>query len=85
MNQQVVCNFIQCPFRSSNGFCLNRLTVITEHGMCKHLTRPDWQDPIEDRFKNNYKVANDNAKEEELLIADAGENQEESELEGEND
>ena len=55
MFQQIVCKISQCPFCSQSGFCLNRLVVINEQGVCKHLTRPDWQDAIAEEFKSNYR------------------------------
>lgn len=55
MNQTIVCKVKQCGFCSSSGFCLSKLTVINENGVCKYLTRPDWKSPVEDRWKNIYK------------------------------
>lgn len=55
MFQEVICKISQCPYRSSSGFCLNRLVVINEQGVCQHLTKSSWQEPIEEKYKSNYK------------------------------
>ena len=51
----VRCKFQNCGYCSNSGFCLNRLVVINEQGTCEYLTKPGWEQEIEDRFKNNYK------------------------------
>lgn len=50
----VRCKFQNCGYCSSGGFCLNRLVVINEQGVCEYLTKPGWDQQIENRFKNNY-------------------------------
>ena len=52
--QTVICKVQQCGYCSVNGFCLNRLTVINEQGLCKYLTYPGWEKPVEDWMKNTY-------------------------------
>lgn len=50
------CEIQNCGYRGDNGFCLNRVVVINEQGVCKYLTKPGWDLPVEDRFKSNYKA-----------------------------
>lgn len=50
----VRCMIQNCGYCSDSGFCLNRVLVINEQGICKYLTIPGWEQPVEDRFKNNY-------------------------------
>lgn len=52
--QSVVCKIEACPYRSKNGFCLNRVVAINEQGICSHLTKARWQEPIPDEYKSNY-------------------------------
>lgn len=52
--QTVICKVRNCGFCSQHGFCLNRLTVINEQGVCKYLTTPGWDQPVEDYLKNTY-------------------------------
>jgi len=52
----VVCKVQNCGYCSDSGFCLNRLVVINEQGLCGYLTKPGWEQPVEDRFKNNWKA-----------------------------
>lgn len=52
--QSVVCKIEPCPYRSKNGFCLNRVVAINEQGVCSHLTKARWQEPIPDEYKSNY-------------------------------
>ena len=49
----IKCEFQGCGYRSKSGFCLNRLTVISDQGVCKYLTKPGWQNPIEEEWKKN--------------------------------
>ena len=55
MNQNIICKVQQCSFYSSSGFCLNKLTIINSNGVCNYLTKPDWNIPIEDWMKNNFR------------------------------
>ena len=64
--QNVICKVRNCGYCSASGFCLNRLVVINEQGVCQHLTKSDWQQPIEEKYKSNYKPP-----EEELLLSAA--------------
>lgn len=50
----VRCAFQKCGYCSDNGFCLNRLVVISDQGVCTYLTKPGWDQQIEERFKNTY-------------------------------
>lgn len=45
--QNVICKFEKCGSRSKNGFCLNRMVVITEQGQCERLLKEGWDKPIE--------------------------------------
>ena len=54
--QVVYCKVKNCGFHGSNGFCLNRLTVINEQGICKYLTKPDWNKPVDPKWFNNSEV-----------------------------
>lgn len=40
--QNVICGIRNCGYCSASGFCLNRLVVINEQGVCKWLTKPGW-------------------------------------------
>ena len=44
--QTVYCLVRNCGYCGSNGFCLNRLTVINEQGVCKYLTKPGWENKV---------------------------------------
>ena len=74
----VRCKFQGCGYCSNSGFCLNRLIVINEQGVCSYLTKPGWDRAIEDEFKNNY-VAPIEEKEEENARAPVKEDFDESE------
>ena len=52
--QNVICRFEKCGSRSKNGFCLNRMVVITEQGQCERLLKEGWDKPIEKQFSSNY-------------------------------
>lgn len=52
----VVCKIQNCGYCSDSGFCLNRLVVINEQGVCKRLTKPGWEQKVEEKFKNNYRA-----------------------------
>ena len=45
--QNVFCSVRNCGFNSSSGFCLNRLVVINEQGVCKYLTKEGWEQEVE--------------------------------------
>ena len=30
------------------------MVAINEQGICSYLTKPGWNEPVEDRFKDNY-------------------------------
>lgn len=42
----VRCTIQRCGYCSENGFCLNRIVVINERGMCDYLTIPGWEEPV---------------------------------------
>ena len=44
--QTIICKVKNCGYCSVSGFCLNRLTVINEQGVCKYLTQPGWENPV---------------------------------------
>lgn len=50
----VRCAIRNCGYCSENNFCLNRVVAINEQGVCNYLTKPGWNEPVEDRFKDNY-------------------------------
>ena len=52
MIQTIICNVRGCGFCSENGFCLNRLTVITDQGICKYITKPGWDRKVDEEEKN---------------------------------
>ena len=79
MIQTVICKIPQCPFRSESGYCLNRLTIVNENGVCQHLTRPDWQNAIDKKYMNNYRPPVNQIEDN----AGVGDNQEGSEVEEE--
>ena len=47
----VVCKIKNCGFHGEHDFCLNRLVTINEQGVCRHLTRNGWEQPIDSEFK----------------------------------
>ena len=51
--QTVYCKVKKCGFNGKNGFCLNRLTVINEQGVCKYLTKPDWDKKVDPKWFND--------------------------------
>ncbi len=54
--QTVICKVRNCGFCSQNGFCLNRLTVINEQGVCKYLTKPGWDNKVDEKWFNNKDI-----------------------------
>lgn len=72
--QTVICKVRNCGFCSQNGFCLNRLTVINDQGVCKYLTKPGWDQPVQNWLKNTYTPPEEPAAAVEL-IQEASENQ----------
>ena len=54
--QTIICKVKNCAFCSEHGFCLNRLTVINEQGMCKWLTNSGWDQKIEEPWMFNTYV-----------------------------
>lgn len=52
--QMILCKINQCPFHSSNGFCLNRMVVIDENGGCKYITSPKRKRTIEPWEKSTW-------------------------------
>ena len=65
--QTVICNFKGCGFCSQSGFCLNRLLVINEQGVCKYLTKPGWERVPEDFEKSTYVKPEEEQEKTELL------------------
>lgn len=69
----VICKVIECPYRSKNGFCRNRLLNIIENGSCGHIfnrngqPKVNWQQKIDEKFMQGYKN-----QEEEKKIAEIG-------------
>ena len=55
--QTVYCLVRNCGYCGSNGFCLNRLTVINEQGVCKYLTKPGWENKVDEKWFNNREAA----------------------------
>lgn len=49
----VICDLMQCPYRSRNRFCMNPLLYINMNGSCGHIydkngrVKPNWQEPVE--------------------------------------
>lgn len=58
--QTVVCEVQNCGYRSKHGFCLNKLTVISKDGVCKHLKSKNWWAPVDQKDKNTYKEPKNN-------------------------
>ena len=54
--QVVVCKIKNCGFHGEHDFCLNRLVTINEQGVCRHLTRNGWEQPIDSEFKQKVTV-----------------------------
>ena len=44
--QLLICKVDKCGYHGGNGFCLNKLTVINEQGVCKYLTKPGWDQKV---------------------------------------
>ena len=65
--QVVYCKVKNCGFRSQNGFCLNRLTVINDQGVCNYLTKPHWREKVDEKWFNTHTPENKEEKEEEIL------------------
>ena len=55
--QTVYCLVRNCGYCGSNGFCLNRLTVINEQGVCKYLTKAAWENKVDEKWFNNRDAA----------------------------
>ena len=55
--QTVYCLVRNCGYCGSNGFCLNRLTVINEQGVCKYLTKPGLENKVDEKWFNNRDAA----------------------------
>ena len=55
--QTVYCLVRNCGYCGNNGFCLNRLTVINEQGVCKYLTKPGWENKVDEKWFNNRDAA----------------------------
>lgn len=53
--QQIICYVDKCGYHGKSGFCLNKLTVINDQGVCKYLTKPGWDQKVEDWMKNTYR------------------------------
>lgn len=49
--QNVICGIRNCGYCSASGFCLNRLVVINEQGVCNWLTKPGWDQEIDEKYK----------------------------------
>ncbi len=50
--QTIVCEVKDCGFRSKNGFCLNRVVVINQRGMCNYICiQPNWNKPAQQEQK----------------------------------
>ena len=50
--QEVVCYVRNCGYCSSNGFCQNRVVAINLNGTCSYLTKPGWEQQIEEKYKD---------------------------------
>ena len=66
--QVVYCKVDNCGFRSQNGFCLNRLTVINEQGVCRYITKPGWDKAIDPKWFNTYTPPQENQENTENLF-----------------
>ena len=51
--QNVICKVRNCGYCSASGFCLNRLVVINEQGVCNWLTKPGWNQQVSEMYKSN--------------------------------
>ena len=57
----VICKVKDCPYRSKNGFCRNRVLPINESGFCGHIydrnnnIKPNWRQPISEVFMQGYR------------------------------
>ena len=50
----ILCDCTACPYNRGR-FCRNRLVVITGNGICKRLTRQNWQEPVQQKFMEGYR------------------------------
>ena len=56
----VFCKVTQCPYRSKQGFCRNKLVSITENGTCGHIydkhgnIKPNWQEKVKEENMQEY-------------------------------
>lgn len=75
--QTVYCKVTNCGFRSQSGFCLNRLTVINEQGVCKYITKPGWDKKVDEKWFNTYTPPVESEEKEEKLLKTKTEGKEE--------
>lgn len=65
--QQIICKINQCPFRSGSGFCLNRLVVINENGVCNWITKHNINQRVYDWQKSTWKETIEKTEKTQLL------------------
>ena len=51
----IKCRIFQCPF-NKEGDCLNRVLIINENGVCRHITKDGWLNPIDEKYKIKLEV-----------------------------
>ena len=68
--QNVFCSVRNCGFNSSSGFCLNRLVVINEQGVCKYLTKEGWEQEVKKQFKSSFNPWQEQEEEKKITVAD---------------
>lgn len=57
----VICKVQGCPYRSTNGFCRNRVLSMNQDGSCSHLYKlafghlnAKWREPVSAEFLDGY-------------------------------
>ena len=68
--QNVFCSVRDCGFNSDSGFCLNRLVVINQQGVCKRLTKEGWNQEVSKQFKSSFNPWQEQEKEKKVTVAD---------------
>lgn len=57
----VICKVQGCPYKSTNGFCRNRVLALNEDGSCSHIYKgafghinERWREPVSAEFFDGY-------------------------------
>lgn len=50
----IVCECTACPYNRGR-FCRHRLVYINGNGVCNRLTKPNWREPVDQKFMEGYR------------------------------